>query len=212
MLFVQDERAGLKFICTATAFEKTSTGYLFVTAGHCTEDGDKDTAYFVSLDPAAKDRPYIPASLYMQGHDDLAVLKVDTTEEIPTVALGDQKTLHAGSQIFNVASPQGLGKLLFFGYVSALEQARHTRDGAEHPYLLMQMPAAPGSSGSAIFDNESGKIVGILIAVYVSKFGGPVVTAATPVSCVTEELKQFRERELLFGTRGVDLFHLFSKK
>lgn len=204
ILYSQDNESNLHFACTATAFQKTDVGYLMLTAGHCI---DKDAnAYFVSWQENA-DMPFIRAQvLFRSDTSDLAVLGVVTTLDIPSLPIGDEKLLSEGDTVYNVACPTALSKQFFRGSVTSTTLAARESDG---PTLGLELPAAPGSSGSAVVDPSQGAIVGVLIQIYpVKDVGGSIITAALPATDIKKALSDFKsgkpskhdeELELIFG-------------
>jgi Do/DeqQ family serine protease len=102
---------------------------------------------------------------------DLAVLKLDTNERFPTLALGNSDGLEVGDLVLAIGNPFGVGQTVTSGIVSALAR---TRIGASDLDFFIQTDAAinPGNSGGALIDMQ-GRLVGINSAIY-SQSGGSV--------------------------------------
>jgi serine protease Do len=95
---------------------------------------------------------------------DLAVIKVDTKDALPSARLGSSANLQVGQLAIAIGNPFGLGSTVTTGVVSALNR------NIELPNLivenLVQTSAAinPGNSGGALVDS-SGAVIGINTAI-----------------------------------------------
>lgn len=176
ILYSQDAEGGMHMRCTATAIEKNATGYVFVTAAHCscaddadkkTVSPDKDAVFYITEDD--KDaKIFYKADLQGCGYrtrgDDFALFQVDTKIVFPIVPLGhDPNTL---DQIINVASPLGLGKQVFLGSVSSakLERPVKAEDINWNGAILLQMFGVNGgSSGSSFVCHDQLAICGFVV-------------------------------------------------
>lgn len=180
LLYGQTESGGMKMFCTVTAFEKTETGYNFVTASHCVGQSDEvherveitKTQFFITFDELKSDKKFYPAKVVMAGYqpagDDFSILSIETKDEIPLVPLGDEKTEEAGLPVINVASPRGLGKQVFHGTISSLYVDRPVIEDQINwrGVMLLQIQSGPGSSGSAIIGVDQKAIIGFLVGHY----------------------------------------------
>ena len=92
---------------------------------------------------------------------DLAVIKIETKEEIPVAKLGDSGKLKAGQIVLAVGNPFGLtgGPTVTSGIVSSLNRSIQTENGMLE---LIQTDAAinPGNSGGPLV-NTAGEAVAI---------------------------------------------------
>jgi hypothetical protein len=175
LLYGQDESGGMRMHCTATAYEQLAdkSGYRFATASHCvsgkTEKEQKAQKYFVTTDDAGA-KTFIPAVLIEAGDkivgDDFAIFEIKTALSFTTTPLGDSNKLSLGNRVINVASPFGLGKQYFEGYVSNLKLDRPPLDAGIVRWsdvMLVEIGSAGGSSGSAIISEDQHAIVGFLV-------------------------------------------------
>jgi S1-C subfamily serine protease len=212
LLYEQDTLGALTFNCTATAFEKTGTTYLALTAKHCV--GNEGDAYFLVFDEDS-DTPYVKAKLLFKAPDsDAAVFQFNSDVDMPVIRLGDEKLEALGAPVINMASPMGLGKLFFRGSIAALKLVRREQSTSDtKDPIVLELPAAGGSSGSAVCSEFQQAIIGVLVEIYIPKNGGIIATTAVPVSQVREALKQFRAGTLKKEEPKVGLFDmLFSTK
>ncbi len=100
---------------------------------------------------------------------DLAVLKIDSDEEFPTLPFGDSDALEVGDLVLAMGNPFGVGQTTTSGIVSALARSKI---GITDFGFFIQTDAAinPGNSGGALID-MSGRLIGINTAIY-SRGGG----------------------------------------
>jgi V8-like Glu-specific endopeptidase len=199
LLFSQNEDGGMRMLCTATAIEKTAKGYTFVTAAHCASQDDHEThradasksAFFISSD-AIHTKTFIEAKViacgYQERGDDFCLLSVETTANFSIVKVGDDSTSISGDQIVNIASPDGLGKQVFYGRVSMprLDRTLRQDDGDINwtNAMLVQLPGTNGgSSGSSVVCLDQQAICGFLVGIY-----DKTMQVAIPVS----RFKSFR--------------------
>jgi putative serine protease PepD len=100
---------------------------------------------------------------------DLAVVKVDPPESLPTIVTGDSESLDVGQPVVALGAPLGLDGTVTSGIVSALgRQVPLPADGGQTALLpdAIQTDASinPGNSGGALVDC-SGHLVGINTAI-----------------------------------------------
>lgn len=172
LLYRQSESGGMEMTCTATAFEKTEKGYLFATASHCVGESDtvhervevQKTRFYLTFDEK-DDKKFYPAKMVMAGYqpkgDDFSIFSIETTDGISIVPLGDEQKDEAGLEVVNVASPNGLGKQVFHGFISSLYVDRPVveDDINWQGVMLLQIQSGPGSSGSAIISAKQEAIM-----------------------------------------------------
>lgn len=187
-LYVKFEDGSIHFDCTTTVFQKTGTGYLALTAKHCVA---QFSDFFIMVDPKS-DAPYLRAELLTTGDDiDVAILSFNTTADLPVIPLGDERFNNLGDEVVNVAMPMNLGKLLFHGYIAEMVLSDAITDPMHRGNMGLQLPAAGGSSGSAVIDPKQEAIIGVLVAIYVPRNGGVILTTCVPVSKVREVLMDY---------------------
>lgn len=195
ILYAQTESGSLEMRCTATAFEKTPTGYLFVSAAHCIGQDDEklsakhDASFYLTFDEA-KVKRFFPIEIkgvgYQHRGDDFAFFEVATTEKWQVIALGDESSESAGSTFVNVASPLGLGKQVLYGSISNLVLERPVMQGDINwkGAIVLQMAGVNGgSSGSAIISLRQRAIIGFLVG---------TISNSTIVAIPVSRFKDFR--------------------
>lgn len=185
-LYKQDANGSLQFSCSATAVEKQVKRVLLLTALHCV---DKDVAYMVSFDgkqfhsarvwslPRWKADPEKHKKGYGVPEVDMAFFSVESTLDVPVIAMTDDSGVQAGHPIVMVGFPLGVTKIAYNGIISGrLNRPGDAMDG----YVTMQIFGSPGSSGSSVIDQETGEIIGVLVSAM--QQGGLPVIFATPAS------------------------------
>ncbi len=106
----------------------------------------------------ANGRVYKAKVLSVMGKEnDLALLKIETTEKLPTVALGDSGEVKIGQKVLAIGNPFGFNGTLTSGIVSRIDYTRNK----------IQTDAAinPGSSGGPIV-NVAGEVIGISQSIF----------------------------------------------
>jgi Do/DeqQ family serine protease len=116
-------------------------------------------------------REYESTILLKDESLDLAVLKLKSDEDFPTVAIGDSDALEVGDLVLAIGNPFGVGQTTTSGIVSALARSHI---GISDFGFFIQTDAAinPGNSGGALI-NMAGEVVGINTAIF-SQSGGSI--------------------------------------
>jgi serine protease Do len=140
---------------------------------------------------------------------DLALLQIDTPEEVPIANLADSDDLYVGDWVLAVGNPFGFHSTVTAGIVSATGR-RAQQAGAGLPELpdFIQTDAAinPGNSGGALV-NMSGEVVGINTWIVGGQTGGSVgLGFAIPMSQAVDAIDQFiEEGRIVYGWLGVSI-------
>jgi serine protease Do len=128
---------------------------------------------------------------------DLAVLKVEAKESLPTVALGDSSVLRVGDWVMAIGNPFGLTNTVTTGIVSA--KGRTIGAGPYDNFIQTDAPINPGNSGGPLF-NMAGEVVGINAAIFSQSGGNVGIGFAIPVNQVKNLLPQLETKGTV--TRG----------
>ncbi len=112
-------------------------------------DGSELPAVVIGSDPAS----------------DLAVLKIDTRQELPTIELGDSDKLMIGQRLIAIGNPFGLSHTVTTGVLSAVNRTFRVDGTLYFGFLQTDAAINPGNSGGALLD-DSGRLVGINTAIY----------------------------------------------
>ena len=154
----------------------TDPSGIIVTNNHVIRDAD-------TVKVALSDgREFDSKVLLKDESTDLAILKIDAGEPLPSLGLGDSDKVEVGDLVLAIGNPFGVGQTVTSGIVSA--QAR-TRVGISDFDFFIQTDAAinPGNSGGALIGMD-GKLIGINTAIF-SRSGGSVgIGFAIPANMV----------------------------
>ena len=137
---------------------------IIVTNNHVVDHADK---IIVSL----TDGRQLPATVL--GRDeltDIAVIKVQTSDALPSVPWGDSRKAEVGDWIMAAGNPFGLGGSVSVGIISA--EGRDLGSGPFDNFLQLDAPINPGNSGGPVFNME-GQVIGVS-SVIVSPTGASV--------------------------------------
>jgi S1-C subfamily serine protease len=196
LLYSENEMGGMAMRCTVTLFARTAKGYRAVTAAHCVANDDAEhervkvdpTNFYLTFDETGE-KKFISAKVVGAGYrtrgDDFAVLEITSDLHLPTINLGDDTEETPGAPILNVASPMGLGRQIFRGYISMLRMERPIQDADAQlnwkGAMLLQSEVGGGSSGSSVLSLGQKAIVAFIIG-GISGFTGSTNIVALPVS------------------------------
>lgn len=121
---------------------------------------------------------------------DLALLKIEATDTLPAVKLGDSEAITVGEAVIVIGNPLGLEHTLTDGLVSSRRLLRDKR------FIQMSAPVSPGNSGGPVF-NRRGEVIGVTVAKLAMGFGENL-NLAIPVN----DLKTLLARDHAKGKRG----------
>jgi serine protease Do len=121
---------------------------------------------------------------------DLAVLKVESTHDLPVVRLGDSDVLRVGDWVVAIGNPFGLDNTVTAGIVSA--KGRTIGSGPYDQFIQTDAPINPGNSGGPLF-NERGEVIGINTAIFSQSGGNVGIGFAIPINLAKELAPQLEE-------------------
>ena len=110
---------------------------------------------------------------------DLAVLKIDNTDKLSYVNLGDSDKVRVGEWVIAIGNPFGLGITVTCGVVSAVKRDLSVdKDNSYRDLIQTDASINPGNSGGALI-NSKGELIGINTAIMPS---GQGIGFAIPVN------------------------------
>ncbi|WP_250265920.1 trypsin-like peptidase domain-containing protein [Rhodovastum atsumiense] len=127
------------------------SGYV-VTNRHVIQD-----AYRIMVTLAGGDS-YAGHVVAINGAPDLALLKIDAAEPLPTVPFGNSEALEVGDAVVAIGNPLGLASSVSVGVVSALNRDVHTT--LFDNFIQTDAAINHGNSGGPLF-NTQGEVVGV---------------------------------------------------
>lgn len=142
-----------------TGFIIHADGYL-VTNNHVI-----DRAEQISVRTAA-DKVYPARVVGRDPRADLALLKIDAAEKLPTAPLGDSAALEPGEWVVAIGNPFGLSHTVTAGIVSATGRSDVHPGGRQIYASFIQTDASinPGNSGGPLV-NVRGEVIGVNTAI-----------------------------------------------
>lgn len=124
---------------------------------------------------------------------DLAVLKVETDDVLPTVRIGDSENLDVGEWVLAIGSPFGFDHSVTAGIVSAKGRSLPTARNENYvPFIQTDVAINPGNSGGPLF-NLDGEVVGINAQIFSNSGGFMGVSFAIPIDVAMEVADQLRD-------------------
>jgi serine protease Do len=118
---------------------------------------------------------------------DLALLKIETSEALPTVTLGNSDELKIGEWVMAIGNPFGLEQTVTVGIVSA--KGRVIGAGPYDNFIQTDASINPGNSGGPLF-NTQGEVIGINTAIVA---GGQGIGFAIPINAAKAIVPQLKE-------------------
>ena len=177
----QQERSG------GSGFIISPDGYI-ITNNHVVEGATR-----VDVQLGGEDRRSFRAKVV--GTDpatDLALLKIDVKEQLPTVRLGDSNRARVGDWAIAIGNPLEFENTLTVGVISAKNRSLGISRTTSSFENFIQTDAAInfGNSGGPLL-NISGEVIGINTAI---RGGGQNLGFAVPVNVAKRIVPQLRER------------------
>ncbi|HKX12576.1 MAG TPA: DegQ family serine endoprotease [bacterium] len=134
---------------------------------------------------------------------DIAVIKIDAHDSLPTVNLGNSEGLEIGDWVLAIGNPFGLTQTVTAGIVSA--KGRVIGAGPYDDFIQTDASINPGNSGGPLF-NLKGEVVGINTAIVAS---GQGLGFAIPINMVKLVIPQLlKGKPVERGYLGIGLQEL----
>jgi serine protease Do len=156
-----------------------SRGYL-VTNAHVVEKASK---IYVALPGEPKEREATLVGL--DPATDLAVIKMNTEQSLPSLAFADNDDLLLGETVIAIGNPLGLENSVTTGVVSAPKRRLPDGEGGVAVFIQTDALINPGNSGGPLLD-INGRLIGINTAIAQQAQG---IGFAVPVKVVRRVVK-----------------------
>jgi serine protease Do len=101
---------------------------------------------------------------------DLAVLKIDSKEKLPSVAMGNSDDLMIGETVIAIGNPFGFSHTVTTGVISALKRSIRADERVFQDFIQIDASINPGNSGGPLL-NIKGDLIGINTAIYAKAQG-----------------------------------------
>ncbi|MBT3274026.1 MAG: Do family serine endopeptidase [Spirochaetales bacterium] len=178
-----------------------SNGYVYVLTNHHVAGEAEEIV--VTLDDGRK---FDAALVGSDEKKDLALLVIETKEEIPVAELGDSDTLMVGDWALAIGNPFGFESTVTAGIISAIGRETTSAGGREQTYTdYIQTDAAinQGNSGGALV-NIYGQVVGINTWIASPSGGSIGIGFAIPINNAKDVVEQLiRSGKVEYGWLGI---------
>jgi len=122
---------------------------------------------------------------------DLALIKIEPKDGLPTCSLGDSDKSRVGDWVVAIGNPFGLGHTVTAGIISA--KGRDIGAGAYDDFIQTDAAINPGNSGGPLFDT-AGNVVGINSAIFSRTGGYQGIGFAIPINLAKDIVSQLKEK------------------
>ena len=133
-------------------------------------------------------REYTARLVGSDTQTDIALLKIDA-QGLPTVKIGDPKTLRVGEWVAAIGAPFGFDNSVTAGIVSA--KGRSLPNENYTPFIQTDVAINPGNSGGPLF-NLRGQVVGVNSQIYSQSGGFMGISFASPIDVAMSVADQLR--------------------
>lgn len=101
---------------------------------------------------------------------DLAVLKINSDQPLPSIPMASAKDLMIGETVIAIGNPFGFSHTVTTGVISALNRNIRTDESVYRDFIQTDASINPGNSGGPLL-NINGELIGINTAVYAKAQG-----------------------------------------
>jgi serine protease Do len=191
-----------------SGFVVDSRGYI-ITNNHVVDKADKIYVK-LSTDPENESEHGRPAKVVgVDPETDIAVIKIDAPQPLPTVKLGNSDGAQVGDWVLAIGSPFSLSETVTAGIVSAKNRSidEPGPTGAPNQFQkFIQTDAAinPGNSGGPLVD-MAGQVIGMNTAIYTQSMGSQGVGFAMPSNIIASIYNMLigPEHKVIRGSIGI---------
>lgn len=136
-----------------------------------------------------------PGHVWADPESDVAVLRLDNIDNLPTASLGDSDRMRVGQWVLAFGSPFGLNQTVTHGIISARERGQVSLGSTIRIKDFLQTDAAinPGSSGGPLV-NLDGEVIGLNTAIASQSGSNSGVAFSIPVNLVRRVSTQLLEK------------------
>jgi serine protease Do len=172
-------------------------GFLVLTNNHVVSRARPDQISITLADG----RLFHPAQVFADPESDVAVLRLETNETLPTAPLGNSDQVRVGQWVLAIGSPFGLNQTVTHGIISARERGQVSLGSTIRIKDFLQTDAAinPGSSGGPLL-NLDGEVIGLNTAIASQSGGSSGVAFSIPINLVQRVMRQLLDKGSV--TRG----------
>ncbi len=140
---------------------------------------------------------YEAAPIGTDEKTDLALIKIEPRQPLPSVPFGQSANLEVGNWVIAIGNPFGLSQTVTIGIVSA--KGRVIGAGPYDNFIQTDASINPGNSGGPLL-NLQGEVIGVNTAIYSRRGGNIGIGFAIPIDLAKSVVQQLREKGSV--TRG----------
>jgi Do/DeqQ family serine protease len=138
------------------------------------------------------EREYEARIVGADPESDLAVLKIDPREKLPSIAMGNSGDLMIGETVIAIGNPFGFSHTVTTGVISALNRSIRTDDRVFQDFIQIDASINPGNSGGPLL-NINGELIGINTAIYAKAQGIGFAIPISKAQRIVSDLIQYGE-------------------
>ncbi|OHD55955.1 MAG: hypothetical protein A2Y33_10865 [Spirochaetes bacterium GWF1_51_8] len=180
----QDEDIQKKSEAQGSGIIFSKDGYLF-SNHHVVANADRITVIL------ADNRQFEAKVVGVDPDTDIAVLKIETQEDLPYAALGDSSLAQTGDLVIAIGNPFGLAGTFTFGIISAV--GRPGMASGFQSLIQSDVAVNPGNSGGPLV-NIQGQVIGMNSAIQSQTGGYMGISYAIPINLMKEIAVQLIEK------------------
>ena len=175
---------------SSPAQQSQGSGFIIDPAGYIVTNRHViEGAYDITV--VLEDQRFLKARLVgKMKRMDLALLKVEVSQQLPAVTFGDSSKMQPGDAVIAIGNPLGLGGTVTTGVVSALN--RNISETPFDDYIQIDAPINHGNSGGPLF-NAAGELIGVNTAFFSPGGGSVGLSFAIPANDVAWVFDQMRK-------------------
>ena len=136
-------------------------------------------------------REYNAEVVLADQESDLAILRLQGGENLPSLSLRDSDKVEVGELVLAIGNPFGVGQTVSSGIVSGLARSGIATGNERGYFIQTDAPINPGNSGGALID-VNGALIGINTSILSRSGGSNGIGFAIPANLVAEFLNQAR--------------------
>lgn len=136
---------------------------------------------------------------------DVAVLKLQTSEKLPSISLGTSSDLLPGETVIAIGNPFGLSHTVTTGVISSINRSIKTEKRIYENFIQTDAAINPGNSGGPLV-NINGELIGVNTAIYQEGEGIGFAIPIDKVRLIAEDLLAYGKVHAAYmGIRVQDL-------
>ncbi|MET0505889.1 MAG: Do family serine endopeptidase [Luteibacter sp.] len=123
---------------------------------------------------------------------DIALLKIDGSA-LPTVSIGDSRSVKRGQWALAIGSPFGLDATVTHGIISAVGRNLGSGDQPYTSFIQTDVPINRGNSGGPLF-NLQGQVIGVNSQIYSTSGGYQGLSFSIPIDVAMNVVQQIKDK------------------